>query len=206
MKYNFSNLLNEIIKDYEDFEILDDGRSDYLYLKYGEKSWKFYPSTLHYKDFIETKEFDVEQVKKYKSALFKSLNLNPKPKESHKKNQTKKEIDEIINLNKTQLKQQLYEIIKETFTEFVMSHEFKAVFQEALDKGVRKKILRDTKAEWIKGDKAAAKLLGTNVKIMAYRRRTGFYVEGIVWKKANYKLTSGTILWNKNALLKEMDY
>ena len=104
------------------------------------------------------------------------------------------------------IKELVFGIIKEAFTEFAMSPEFKAVFQEALDKGVRKKILSDTKAEWIKGDKAAAKLLGVDTKTMLYRRKTGFYVEGIVWKKANYKLTSGTILWNKNALLKEMDY
>ena len=104
------------------------------------------------------------------------------------------------------IKELVFGIIKEAFTEFATSPEFKAIFKEALDKGVRKKILSDTKSEWIKGDKEAARLLGVEAKSLQYRRKNGYYVEGIVWKKANYKLNRGTILWNKNALLKEMDY
>lgn len=89
MKYNFSNLLNEIIKDYEGFEILDDGRSDYVYVKYGEKSWKFYPKTLGYEDFMLTKELDNIKVERYRLALFKQLNILPKVKENKPKQEQK---------------------------------------------------------------------------------------------------------------------
>lgn len=116
MKYNFSNLLNEIVKDYEDFEILDDGRSDYLYLKYGEKSWKFYPKTLGYDDFMLTKDLDDIKVEQYRMALFKQLGILPKlkpeqPKQEQKIQPQKQE----TNLPKTEqfnIKSLLQEILK----------------------------------------------------------------------------------------------
>ncbi len=96
--------------------------------------------------------------------------------------------------------------VKEAFIEFANSGEFKVIFNDAISKGVRRKILNESKADWIKGDKEAGKFLGVDYRTLRYRRKSGYYVEGIVWKKANYKLKSGSILWNKNALLKEMDY
>ena len=61
--------------------MIDDGRSDYLYLKYGEKSWKFYPKTLGYDDFMLTKDLDDIKVEQYRMALFKSMQILPKLKE-----------------------------------------------------------------------------------------------------------------------------
>ena len=109
-------------------------------------------------------------------------------------------------LDTDSIKKVVTDTIKEAFIEFANSGEFGVIFQNAVTSGVRKKVLQDTKAEWIKGDKKASQLLGVDVKTLQYRRKNGYYVEGVVWKKANYKLSRGSILWNKNALLKEMDY
>ena len=117
MKYNFSNLLNEIVKDYEDFEILDDGRSDYLYLKYGEKSWKFYPKTLGYDDFMLTKDLDDIKVEQYRMALFKQLGILPKLKPEQPKQEQKTQIKQsnqtTINTNlQFSIKSLLQEVFK----------------------------------------------------------------------------------------------
>ena len=116
MKYNFSNLLNEIVKDYEDFEILDDGRSDYLYLKYGEKSWKFYPKTLGYDDFMLTKDLDDIKVEQYRFALFKQLGIMPKLKpEQPKQEQKATQNTHNKNNNPTNLQFSIKSLLQEIF-------------------------------------------------------------------------------------------
>ncbi|MDA3043405.1 MULTISPECIES: hypothetical protein [unclassified Campylobacter] len=213
MEYNFLDLMYEILQNYEGFEIIDDGRSDYLYVKYFDKSWKISPHTFQYKDFMQAKHLNEKHVEKYRLALFKSLGIEPKLKknvvngiQTHLKPTKNSQNEKFLVLDRTLLKQQIYDICKEAFMEFANSSEFKVIFNEAISKGVRKKVLNESKSDWIKGDKEAGKFLGVDYRTLRYRRKTGYYTEGVVWKKANYKLSRGSILWNKNALLKEMDY
>ncbi len=100
----------------------------------------------------------------------------------------------------TNLSQKIKELVVDTLRDFARN-ELKKAMQEELTRA----ILIITLPKWVEGDEKAGEIVGVSRDAMTQRRRTGYYAEGVHWKKANYKLKGSKILWSKDALLNERD-